>query len=71
MQNGEVSLNNVSVVGGANSSNFSFVTASQNAREVFKTYKLDQAANRDEFVKKLDGAISGLNKANWKTFELI
>ena len=62
MQNQEISLNNGSVVGGANASNFSFVSASANAKSVLNKYKLSTAGSRDDFVKNLNSAIDGLSE---------
>ena len=56
MQNGEVSLNNGSLSGGANAANFSFVKANGNAKSVFDKFKLGQAGDRDSFVKNLNDA---------------
>ena len=56
MQNGEVSLNNGSLSGGANAANFSFVRANGAAKQVFDKFKLGQAGSRDDFVKNLNEA---------------
>ena len=62
MQNNQVSMQNTSAVGGANKADFVYVRANEHAQSVYNTFQLGQADSRDDFVKRLNGAMEKMSE---------